>query len=45
MYSEDVTKLIDPKKVTANNLNLKDIKQNANEMVNNFMKKYEKINV
>lgn len=41
IYLEDPDKLIDPKKITQGSLNIKDIKENANEVVNNFMKKYE----
>lgn len=45
IYSEDHNKLIDPKKINSSNLTIKDIKENASEMVNNYMKKYEKINI
>jgi hypothetical protein len=45
MYGEDYTKLIDVKKVNIGNISLKDIQNNAKDMVNNFIKKYEKMNV
>lgn len=44
MFSEDVTKLADPKKLASTNFNLKEIKDNANELVNLYIKKYEKLN-
>ena len=45
IYSEDYAKIFETKKLNPNNINIKDIKENANDMVNNFLKKYEKINV
>jgi hypothetical protein len=45
IYSEDHTKIFETKKLNPNNINIKDIKENASDMVNNFIKKYEKINV
>lgn len=45
IYSEDYAKIFESKKLNPNNINIKDIKENANDMVNNFLKKYEKINV
>jgi hypothetical protein len=44
MFSEDLTKLADPKKLTNSNFNLKEIKDNATELVNLYIKKYEKLN-
>jgi hypothetical protein len=45
IYSEDHAKIFETKKLNSNNINIKDIKENASDMVNNFIKKYEKINV
>ena len=45
IYSEDYTKIFDAKKINSNNLNINHIKESAHDMVNNFIKKYEKINV
>ncbi len=45
IYSEDHTKIFESKKINSNHLSIKDIKENASDMVNNFIKKYEKINV
>jgi len=45
MFSEDISKIADPKKISSNgNFNLKDIKENAAELVNNYIKKFEKLN-
>jgi len=44
MFTEDISKLADPKKLTSANFNLKDIKENATELVNTYIKKYEKLN-
>lgn len=44
MFTEDIFKLADPKKLSGANFNLKDIKENATELVNTYIKKYEKLN-
>jgi len=45
MFTEDITKIADPKKLTSTgSFNLKDIKENAAELVNTYIKKYEKLN-
>jgi hypothetical protein len=45
IYQEDLAKLVDPKKVNSNNLNIGIIKDNANELISNYIKKYEKLNI
>ena len=43
MNHEEHEKLFDKKKVNPTNFNLKEIKEISNEMVNAYMKKYEKL--
>ena len=43
MNYEEHEKLFDKKKVNVTNFNLKEIKEISNEMVNAYMKKYEKL--
>lgn len=45
MFTEERTKLADSKKlVQSGNLNLINIKETAAELVNTYIKKYEKLN-
>jgi hypothetical protein len=45
MFLDEIPKAGENKKTNFNNLNLniKDIKENANELVNAYIKKYEKL--
>jgi hypothetical protein len=47
LYNEDISKYVDIKRnnTNTNTFNLKDIQNNAKEMVNNFIKKYEKLDL
>ncbi len=44
MFTEDISKVADPKKLSSANFDLREIKENANELVNTYIKKYEKLN-
>lgn len=42
---EELAKTSDPRKMSFNgNLDIKDIKENANDLINTYIRKYEKLN-
>ena len=45
IFSEETIRTsIETKKIPYGNINLRDIKENAKDLINNFVKKYDKIN-
>ena len=44
MNKEEHIKMIDKKKIVPGNFSLKEIKEISNDMVNSYLKKYEKMN-
>ena len=44
MSKEEHIKMIDKKKIIPSNFSLKEIKEISNDMVNSYLKKYEKLN-
>jgi hypothetical protein len=43
IYYEDTAKIADFKKINCNNINVKDIKETANDLVVAYIKRYDKV--